>query len=123
MEVARCDGRGGKGAPLDGGGNDVEHHHAEDFVVGEGVVVVGLLRVGVVNGQAVADACAAVVAAENDVAVGAEDRGEGLEKGGADCPFGVVGLWGRDAVSGEFGDEEGDVWEEERGEVAPPDGR
>jgi hypothetical protein len=67
----------------------------------------------------VADAGAAVVAAEDDVAVGAEYINQSLEEGGADGAF-VVGWLGLgDAIAGEFGDEEGDVGFEEGGEVAP----
>jgi hypothetical protein len=104
--------------PLSFGRDDVEEDGADE---GEGG-----RDVGFIDGEAVADAGAAVVAGEDEVAWGGGGGGgggdggaEGFEEGEADGFFGVLGGGGGDAVAGEFGDEEGDAVEEEGDDVAP----
>jgi hypothetical protein len=115
VEIPLRDIRIGELIPLGLGRDDIEEDGPDE---GEGGREVGL-----VDSEAVADAGAAVVAGEDEIAWrggGGGDGGlEGFDEGEADGFFGVLGGGGGDAVTGEFGDEEGDAIEEGGDDVAP----
>lgn len=81
-------------------------------------------KVILVDGQAVADASAAVMAPEDERTRRRSRRGDGgcesFEECGADSFLGVGGGGAADSVSGELGDEEGDVGVGEDGGDVPP---
>jgi hypothetical protein len=92
VEIRGAGLRVGEGFPLHFGGHDVHQDYAGELEMRwAGVVVV------VVDGEAVGDACAAVVAYDEDFlegGFGVEDRGESFENGSTDCSFGVLACRG-----------------------------